>query len=138
VKGHFHSCSIFIAAFLLFSCSDKTRSEDASSIFGSYSLDDTLMIGYSGITLNSDCTYVFGAGMCVGSSIDSGNFSMHGDTLLLNSALENKIDTANHGFDQVTPLTGEKYLVSRGKIFYRFAEGNFDSSAVWIKQVHAQ
>lgn len=103
------------------------------SVFGYYKFRDTMLIGYSGIELHSDSTYFYSSGMCVGSSMDSGSFSMKGDTLFLKSVLESKVDTSNHGFDQVRPLTGDKYLIRGDKIFYRLENGKYDTSATWVK-----
>lgn len=115
-------------------CSEQPATYSGSSVFGHYLHEDSLIIGYSELTLYPDSTYSYWSGMCVGSVLDSGSFSMNADTLDFKSALENQVDSSNHGFDQIRPLNGEKYLVKDKQIFYGLEKGKYDPSAVLMKQ----
>lgn len=120
--------------YLFLSCGSEPETRfTGTPIFGHYLHEDSLIIGYSELTLYPDSTYNYWSGMCVGSVMDSGNFSMHADTLDFKSVLGDRVDSTNHGFDQIRPLTGEKYLVKEKEIFYGLENGKYDASAVLTK-----
>lgn len=136
----FRSNCIFGLILCVLSCNKNSdEAQRGKSIFGSYNsnglvrLDFISASGYSDITLKSDSTYVFSAGSCLWSCVDTGAFTVIKDTLLFHSFLAGKTDTSNHGHHQLHPLPTDKFILRYDKIYFSPLNGFHDTSAIWVR-----
>lgn len=102
------------------------------TVFATYCSEPNSLAG-GGIVLSEDSSYVYSFSSCLESRFDSGRFKMKNDTIFFQSALEDKADTSNHAMNQVTPLTGRKYLLRNGHIYHYFENNKYDLKHFYLR-----